>query len=128
MSRKPFQIGKHLLTRTSIWVLSLLLVFSANAATAADAIFHQAIALQWAGQHPAPLAEGQEQAGPNNDLHHGERKALAHKNISARTPLPLQAVTPPAAATVDRHWDNHQPGGALTRPAYYRFLFRYKPF
>ncbi|WP_276484148.1 hypothetical protein [Paraflavitalea pollutisoli] len=126
MSRKLIQQVKRLFTRTSLWVISLLLVCTANAATAADAIFHQAIVLQWTGQQPVPLTETQEQAGPNNDLHYGERKAVAHRKVKVSLPWQFQVVPATPLSTFPPR--DSLPDGASTRPAYYRFLFRYKPF
>lgn len=125
MSINLVQHARRVITRTSIWALSLLLVFTANAATAADAIFHQAIVLHL-GQQPAPLTESQAQAGPNNDLHHGERKTITHQHIKARLPWHVQRIQATPLNT-SPPTDSHRSGNT-TRPAYYRFLFRYKPF
>lgn len=126
MSVNLIQHARRVVTRSSIWALSLLMVFTANAATAADAIFHQAIVLKWTGQQPAPLTENQQQAGPNNDLHYGERKTITHKDIKAHLPWRYERI-PATQVDMSPPIDSHRSGNTI-RPAYYQFLFRYKPF
>lgn len=118
--------ANQLILRTSLWVLSALIMLSASSASAADASLQQAILVHWAGHPPAPLTETQEQAGPNNELHHAERKASRMQVVNHRSPFVPNSIGA-IQATTSPHVGTHGPG-ALTRPAYYRFLFRYKPF
>lgn len=117
--------AKQLILRTSLWVLSALLMLSASSASAADSLLQQAILVHWAGQQPAP-AEAQETAGANNELHHAERKAPRIRVVNRYSPF-VPKTTYTIEVPASPHVGTHGPG-ALMRPAYYRFLFRYKPF
>ncbi|MDF2192367.1 hypothetical protein [Paraflavitalea sp. CAU 1676] len=118
--------AKQLILRTSLWVLSALLMLSASSASAADSLFQQAILVHWAGHQPATPAEAQESAGANNELHHAERKAPRIRVVNRYSPF-VPKTTYTIEALASPHVGTHGPG-ALMRPAYYRFLFRYKPF
>lgn len=118
--------AKQWILRTSLWVLSTLIMLSASSASAADSSLQQAILVHWAGHPPAPSADTQEQAGPNNELHHSERKATRILVVNHRSPFVPNTIGA-LQATTSPHVGTHGPG-ALTRPAYYQFLFRYKPF
>lgn len=127
MIGKILSNGRQKLVRIHWWILSLLLLVF-NCTALAHGIPFPFLKAQVASQQAGPegQAASQDLTDPEKDLPGAAKKLMKLKVIRKFTPQP------PRPARI-----NHQAASslftaagcdALTRPAYYTFLFRYTPF
>lgn len=111
------------------WVLGFLLLLFNSAVFANGYLFQQVGEAGSMAQQPVSQEHqtpGQEMNDPENDLHCSAKKLVKLKVLKKFTPQPPQparVVYQPATPLL-----TIAGFGALPRPAYYLFLFRYTPF